>query len=120
MLDKDFLNNRLPGLISNEIDYEKAFIQMGITGSLKEPEGWSPFPMKVIFKNPATIVIWNDHTKTVVKCSKPDIYDRAKGLALCYMKKACGNNSRFNDYLQAFGAYENDEEMAVHKKKHKI
>lgn len=46
-------------------------------------------PKKVIFNPPATIVIWEDGEKTVVKCMKGDDYDAEKGLALCFMKKAC-------------------------------
>ncbi len=52
---------------------------------------------KVIFSNPATIVLWEDGTKTIVKCGENDIYDPEKGLALCFMKKICGNTSgKFN------------------------
>lgn len=58
-------------------------------------------PVKVIFNNPATIVIWDDGTKTIVKKQKGDRYDKEKGLALCYMKKALGNSSRqLNDALR--------------------
>lgn len=46
---------------------------------------------KVIFNKPATIVIWKDKTKTVVKCGENDIYDPEKGLAMCYVKKILGN-----------------------------
>jgi hypothetical protein len=49
---------------------------------------------KVIFHPPATIVLWDDGTKTVVKCDSEDVFDEMKGLALCYMKKALGNTSR--------------------------
>jgi hypothetical protein len=59
-------------------------------------------PKKVIFNNPATIVIWSDGTKTVVTRQKGDRYNKEEGLALCYMKKALGNSSRvFNDALHA-------------------
>ena len=49
---------------------------------------------KVIFNPPATIVLWEDGKKTVVKCDESDTFDEMKGLALCYMKKALGNTSR--------------------------
>ena len=49
---------------------------------------------KVVFNPPATVVLWEDGTKTVVKCDKDDRFDEMKGLALCYMKKALGNTSR--------------------------
>lgn len=62
-----------------------------------------PFDMmyeKVIFNEPATIVIWKDGSKTVVKCQKNDEYDPEKGLALCFMKKALGNKGNFNNILK--------------------
>ena len=52
---------------------------------------------KVIFNDPATIVLWNDGTKTVVKCQEGDTYDKEKGLALCIAKKALGNKGNFNN-----------------------
>jgi hypothetical protein len=55
---------------------------------------------KVIFNPPATIVLWKDGSKTVVKCDERDTYDARTGLALCFMKKALGNKSRaVNDIL---------------------
>lgn len=62
-----------------------------------------PFDMmyeKVIFNEPATIVIWKDGSKTVVKCQKNDEYDPEKGLALCFIKKALGNKGNFNNILK--------------------
>lgn len=47
---------------------------------------------KVIFNNPATIVIWEDGTKTVVKCSKDDTFSEYAGLSMCITKKLLGNN----------------------------
>lgn len=55
---------------------------------------------KVIFNNPATIVYWEDGTKTVVKCGKDDTFDAEKGLALCFMKKALGNKGNFNNTIK--------------------
>ena len=53
--------------------------------------------VKVIFNEPATIVIWADGTKTVVKCQEGDVYSKETGLALCFAKKALGNTGNFND-----------------------
>lgn len=55
---------------------------------------------KVIFNAPATIVLWSDDTKTVVKCGKNDKYDAEKGLALCIAKKYLGNKSNFNNVFK--------------------
>lgn len=48
---------------------------------------------KVIYNPPATIILWEDETKTVVKCCKTDIYDPEKGFAMAIIKKLCGNTS---------------------------
>jgi hypothetical protein len=42
---------------------------------------------KVIFSDPATIVLWSDGTKTVVKTQNGDPYDPEKGLAMACMRK---------------------------------
>lgn len=53
----------------------------------------------VIFNDPATIVLWKDGTKTVVKCQSEtgDTYNKELGLAMCIIKKCCGNKGNFND-----------------------
>lgn len=56
----------------------------------------NPLPIKnVIFNDPATIVFWNDNTKTVVQCSDGDAFDPEKGLAMAIAKKFLGNNGRY-------------------------
>ena len=57
---------------------------------------------KVIFNEPATIVYWEDGTKTVVKCQDGDIYNKETGLALCIAKKALGNKSSFNNLFKKY------------------
>ena len=54
----------------------------------------------VIFNDPATIVLWRDGTKTVVKCQEGDTYDKEKGLALCIAKKYLGNKGNFNEVFK--------------------
>ncbi len=54
----------------------------------------------VIFNNPATIVLWADGSKTVVKCQGDDVYSEEVGLALCFAKKALGNKSNFNNVFK--------------------
>lgn len=48
----------------------------------------------VIFAPPATIVYWSDGSKTVVKCSKKDVFDPEKGLAMAIAKRCGGNKGR--------------------------
>ena len=49
---------------------------------------------KVVFNAPATIVFWDDGTKTVVKCENEE-YDPEKGLAMAIAKKALGNQGNY-------------------------
>lgn len=50
---------------------------------------------KVIFNKPATIVFWEDNTKTVVQCGPLDSFDPEKGLAMAIAKKALGNKGNY-------------------------
>lgn len=49
----------------------------------------------VYFNDPVTVVMWEDGTKTVVRCGKNDIYDPEKGLAMAVTKKALGNKGNY-------------------------
>ena len=57
---------------------------------------------RVIFNNPATIVIWSDGSKTVVKCQPGDEYNKETGLAMCIAKKYLGNKSNFNNVFKKY------------------
>jgi hypothetical protein len=54
----------------------------------------------VIFNDPATIVFWNDGTKTVVKCGKDDKFDPEKGLAMAISKYFFANAGCYNDVFK--------------------
>lgn len=51
--------------------------------------------IRVIYNNPATIVFWDDGTKTIVKCQEGDIYSKELGLAMCFVKKCLGNKGNY-------------------------
>ena len=57
---------------------------------------------KVIFNGTATIVIWKDGIKTVVKCGEKDKYDPEKGLAMCFAKRALGNRGKYYEKFKEF------------------
>ena len=54
----------------------------------------------VIFNDPATIVFWDDGTKTVVKCQDGDEFDPEKGLAMAIVKKSYGNKGNYCNKLK--------------------
>lgn len=79
----------------------------GVTASSAVAElrrlGHKP-PLKikdVILNDPATIVFWNDGTKTVVKAEN-EPFDREKGLAMAIAKKHLGNKG---NYFEVFKKY---------------
>lgn len=55
---------------------------------------------KVIFNKPATIVIWENGEKTVVKCQDGDVYDKEKGLLMCIAKYHFGNGGNYNNIIK--------------------
>lgn len=65
---------------------------------------------KVLFKNPATIVFWDDNTKTVVKCSEHDDFDWEKGLAMAISKKFFGNEGNYYNNFKKWAQEEEKEE----------
>lgn len=54
-----------------------------------------PAIKKVIFNNPATIILWADGSKTVVMCDERDTYDPEKGMAMAIARKALGNKGNY-------------------------
>ena len=65
---------------------------------------------KVIINPPATIVIWKDGHKEVVKCSKDEDFNPEVGVAMCFMKRIFGSRNQFtklvdgawNEYKKQF------------------
>ena len=62
---------------------------------------------KVIFNDPATIVLWADGTKTIVKCSEDDIFDQEKGFAMAICKRFLGD-----DFKKVFKEFVTEEEKS--------
>lgn len=68
---------------------------------------------KVIFNNPATIVFWDDDTKTVVKCGKRDTFDCEKGVAMAIAKKALGNTKDYYKEIKKFLPKEEERKKSL-------
>ena len=74
-----------------------------------------PSIKKVIFNNPATIVLWADGTKTIVKCdSECEPYDPEKGMAMAITKKALDNKGNyFNEIKKWVNPYWDEKRKDV-------
>lgn len=107
------------------LDRNNPFSHPFITAELSTsvfPKTWSPTELamdlqdhlnnksvpeikNVMFNPPATIVLWSDNTKTVVKCQEGDEYDPEKGLAMAIVKKMYGNTGK---YCEIFKKWEKE------------
>lgn len=55
---------------------------------------------KVIFNDPATIIYWEDGTKTVVKAQDGEVFDEEKGFAMAVLKKMLGNEGNYYNEIR--------------------
>lgn len=62
---------------------------------------------KVIFNPPATIVIWIDGTKTIVKCNG-EKFDQEKGLAMAISKRALDVGNRYHKVFKKWCKEDDD------------
>ena len=86
-----------------------------------KPMAWLAIE-KVIFNNEATIVIWNDGKKTIVKCQEGETFDKEKGIAMAICKRALGNSPYFNNYFKKWiseAKVENSKVKKADKKRKK-
>lgn len=91
--------------IQNDLKQTKELVDM-----LRDKMGDPKFRIKkVIFNDPATIVLWSDGTKTVVKAEN-ETFDEEKGLAMAISKKALGNKG---NYYNTFTKWLPKEEAEV-------
>ena len=78
-----------------------------------EPDMWGiPDIARIVFSGRATIVFWEDGTKTVVKCSENEEYERYAGFAAACMKKMFGSTTRAKAIMDECAV-----EQVVEKKK---
>lgn len=49
-------------------------------------------PKKLIVNGPETVILWDDGTKTVAKCSKDEPFDPEKGVAIAIAKRFISGN----------------------------
>lgn len=58
-------------------------------------------PKKYIINDNATILFWNDGTKTIVRKSKDDEYNKKLSFLWAYFQKNCGlSKNKANKYLE--------------------
>lgn len=89
-LEQEIANSFLEKeLDEDEIDNDLNLIRM--IEELEEEEQYDYLAFeKIIFNDPATIVIWADGTRTVVKACKGDKFDKGVGLKTALLQRVFG------------------------------
>lgn len=103
-LEQD-INNRMNNMEDSE--YYKDIIarstnRTNYTAIYKSHRNKNAIPeiKDVIFNPPATIVFWNDGTKTVVKCQNDEAFDPEKGITMAFFKKMHGNKGHYFEEIK--------------------
>lgn len=79
-----------------------------------DPPFWGiPDVRRIVFSGPATIVFWEDNTKTIVKCMEGEKFERYAGFAAACMKKMFGSTSRAKSIMEEYAV----EQVKVKKEK---
>lgn len=80
----DVVHREILNYITNDIYTTKEAIKI-MRNSIK----------KIIFNDPATIIIWGNGDKTIVKCGEGEIYDPEKGMAMAIAKHFLGDKGNY-------------------------
>ena len=97
------------------VDYSK-FFERKTNDMARTPKSFNimnihPVIKDVIFNEPATIVLWDDGTKTVVKTQNGEVYDPEKGIAMAVSKKIFGNcGNYYNNFKPWLDSYYKEQE----------
>lgn len=91
-LEQEIANSFLEKeLDEDEIDNDLNLIRM--IEELEEEEQYDYLAYeRIIFNDPATIVIWADGTRTVVKACKEDKFDKGVGLKTALLQRVFGKD----------------------------
>lgn len=85
----------------------------------EEPPFWGiPDIHHIIFNDPATIVFWEDGTKTVVKCMEGEKFERYAGFAMACMKKMFGSTGAAKRIMEESYEAVSPEALEISKSKH--
>ena len=83
-------------------DVVKKYAGFTVSDFVKRTMSTMPFFInKVIFNPPATVILWADGTKTVVKCGEHDEFDPEKGLVMAITKKLLGNKGNYYNVIKS-------------------
>ena len=101
--ERYFTIGKVYDVVNGEITNDNGYTYKNWDDVIKFLSGWYRFERvdngsvvsRVIFNNPATIILWADGTKTIAKTHGDDAFDHEKGFAVACAKKLLGNGDAF-------------------------
>lgn len=101
--ERFFTNGKVYDVVNGKITNDKGVTYSGFADIIDFLSKWYKFERvpvdtpisRVIFNNPATIILWADGTKTIAKTHGDDAFDPEKGFAVACAKKLLGNGDAF-------------------------
>lgn len=95
-----------------QMDFNNINIPNFLGGYGFTPRNKKNLPKKYIINKGATVLFWEDGTKTVVKRAKDDEYNKIMGFLWAYFQKTSGlSRTKANEYLR--GLVDSDELKAI-------
>lgn len=114
-LDIDIYNTLEPFTFMIKEDKQMNFNSINIPNMFGDRGEFRPkkeLPKKYIINKGATVLFWEDGTKTVVKRAKDDEYNKIMGFLWAYFQKTSGlSRTKANEYLR--GLVDADELKAI-------
>ena len=84
-----------PTWVSSWISLSPPCQHMAVVKTMKIPE-----VSRIIFNPPATIIMWSDGSKTVVKTTADEDFDEEKGLGMAVLLKLFGSRRAYQKLLE--------------------
>lgn len=101
--ERYFTVGKVYDVVDGKITNDNGVTYRGYDDVIKFLSGWYKFEKvtddsiisRVIFNDPATIILWSDGTKTIAKTHGDDAFDPEKGFAVACAKKLLGGGNAF-------------------------
>lgn len=105
-------------MLNQKISNVDGYITFGPDGITISTEPYikklTNLPNRYIINDGATILFWSDGTKTIVKRSKEDEYNKILGFLWAYFQKTSGlSKSKANDYLKKLEDYNDIKNLTI-------
>ena len=108
------------GIDWTEVVKKSGFCDMNFTNTKKKNPTVKDEIKRMTFNNPATVVLWADSSKTVVKSTDNDEYNPRIGFLYAYFEKHSGlSKTQCGKFLDAVELEAEEQRVKIEKKANK-